>query len=50
MSNVRGVAVAAEVLEPLVLGGVRVSSADVAGLEGFEVLEGAKFIGHWFFG
>lgn len=47
MANVRGLGVANDVGHPLVLGGVCVASADIAGLEGLEVLEGAQFVGHF---
>jgi len=45
VSNVRSVAVAVNVGRPLELCGVGVSGADVARLEGFELLLGAEFVG-----
>lgn len=47
MTNVRSVAVAHDVGGPFVFGCVGVSGTDVAGLEGFEILEGAEFVGHF---
>lgn len=46
MANVRSVAVADDIGGPFVFGCVGVTGADVAGLEGFEILECAEFIGH----
>lgn len=46
MSDVRGVAVTDDVGGPLVLSRVGVTRADVAGLQGLEVLEGAELVGH----
>lgn len=45
MADVGGVAVAVDVGGPFVLGGVGVAGADVAGLQGFELLLGAEFVG-----
>lgn len=47
VSDVRGVAVADDVGGPLVLGRVGVARADVAGLQGLEVLEGAELVSHF---
>jgi hypothetical protein len=46
MTDVTGVGVADDVVGPLVASGVCVAGADVFGLEGFELLEGAEFVGH----
>lgn len=47
MTNVRSVAVAHDVGGPFVFGCVGVTGTDVACLEGFKVLEGAEFVGHF---
>lgn len=47
MPDIRRIAVADDVGFPFVLGCVGVAGADVAGLQGFEVLEGAEFVGHF---
>ena len=47
MTDVGSVAVTDDVGGPLVLGGVGVTSTDIAGLQSLEVLESAKFIGHF---
>ena len=44
MADIASVTIAVDVGRPLELRGVGVSRADVAGLEGFEVLEGAEFV------
>lgn len=45
VADVGGVAIAVDVGGPFVLGGVGVAGADVAGLQGFELLLGAEFVG-----
>lgn len=45
MTDVRGVAVAMDVGGPFVLCGVGVAGADVAGLQSFELLLRAEFVG-----
>lgn len=47
MADIRGVAVADDVRDPFVAGGVCVACADVAGLHGLQVLDCAKFVGHF---
>ncbi len=47
MSDIRGVRVAVDVGGPVVFGRVGVAGADVAGLEGLELLLGAEFVGLW---
>lgn len=46
MANVGGVTVAKDVVGPLVLGGIGVAGANIASLEGLEVLEGAQLVSH----
>ena len=45
MTDVRGVRVAVDVGRPFVLGRVGVAGAHVAGLQRFELLLGAEFVG-----
>ena len=45
MADVRGVGVAVDVGDPFELCGVGVAGADVARLQGFELLLGAEFVG-----
>lgn len=47
MADIGRVAVTDNVGSPFVFGGIGVTSSDVAGLKGFEVLEGAEFVGHF---
>ena len=47
MADVGSTAVALDVGQPLVLGRVGVTGADVAGLQGLEVLESAELVGHF---
>lgn len=47
MADVGSTAVALDVGQPLVLGRVGVTGTDVTGLQGLEILEGAKLVGHF---
>jgi hypothetical protein len=47
VADVGSTAVALDVGQPLVLGRVGVTGADVAGLQGLEVLESAELVGHF---
>lgn len=47
VADIGRVAVTDNVGSPFVFGGIGVTSSDVAGLKGFEVLEGAEFVGHF---
>lgn len=44
MADVGSVGVAVDIGHPFEFGGVGVAGADVAGLEGFELLLGAEFV------
>lgn len=47
MADVGSTAVALDVGQPLVLGRVGVTGADMAGLQRLEVLESAELVGHF---
>lgn len=44
MADIASVAIAMDIGRPLEFSGIGVSRADVAGLQCFEVLEGAEFV------
>jgi len=46
VANVRGVGVSNDVILPFVCAGISVASANVFGLEGFELLESSELVGH----